>query len=323
MAKRRSLISFDWALKRLLRSKANFEILEGFLSELLMENIQIVEILESESNKESRDDKYNRVDLKVKNSRGEFIQIEVQYERELDYLQRLIYGMAKTVSEHLDSGESYSQVIKLISVSILYFDLGYGADYVYRGSTHFRGLHTNDELNLSEGQKALFQRKSIPELFPEFYLIRVNRFDDVARDTLDQWIYFLKNEEIPAEFTARGLAKAKEQLDILKLSEVERQAYERYQEDLHYQASMVESTYGIGKLEGREEGREEGRKEGEQSGEKRGKAEMLTRLLQHRFGDLPPWASQKIADADLATLENWSLRILDAPTLESVLADPS
>ncbi|MBF0098961.1 MAG: Rpn family recombination-promoting nuclease/putative transposase [Magnetococcales bacterium] len=171
MAKRRSLISFDWALKRLLRSKANFEILEGFLSELLMENIQIVEILESESNQESRDDKYNRVDLKVKNARGAFIQIEVQYERELDYLHRLIYGMAKTISEHLDRGESYSQVIKLISVSILYFDLGYGADYIYRGSTHFRGLHTNDELNLSEGQKALFQRSSIPELFPEFYLI--------------------------------------------------------------------------------------------------------------------------------------------------------
>ena len=47
------------------------------------------------------------------------------------------------------------------------------------------------------------------------------------------------------------------------------------------------------------------------------------RLLQRRFGDLPTWASQKIADADLSTLEEWSLRILDATTLESVLADPS
>ena len=31
----RSMISFDWAMKRLLRNKANFEVLEGFLSELL------------------------------------------------------------------------------------------------------------------------------------------------------------------------------------------------------------------------------------------------------------------------------------------------
>ncbi len=65
------------------------------------------------------------------------------------------------------------------------------------------------------------------------------------------------------------------------------------------------------------------RQEGERYGEKKGEATMLTRQLQRRFGNLPPWASQKIADADLSTLEEWSLRILDAPTLDSVLADPS
>ncbi|MBF0183926.1 MAG: DUF4351 domain-containing protein [Magnetococcales bacterium] len=74
---------------------------------------------------------------------------------------------------------------------------------------------------------------------------------------------------------------------------------------------------------GEERGVLKGIEIGEQRGEKKGKADTLTRQLQRRFGDLPPWASQKIADADLATLENWSLRILDAPTLESVLADPS
>ncbi|MBF0183119.1 MAG: DUF4351 domain-containing protein [Magnetococcales bacterium] len=66
---------------------------------------------------------------------------------------------------------------------------------------------------------------------------------------------------------------------------------------------------------------------GIQAGEQKGRQEegvsMLTRQLQRRFGSLPEWASQKIADADLSTLEEWSLRILDAPTLESVLADPS
>ncbi|MBF0134546.1 MAG: PD-(D/E)XK nuclease family transposase, partial [Magnetococcales bacterium] len=69
----RSLITFDWALKRLLRSKANFEVLEGLLSELLRTDVSIVEILESESNKEDKLDKYNRVDLKVKNGQGEWL----------------------------------------------------------------------------------------------------------------------------------------------------------------------------------------------------------------------------------------------------------
>ena len=69
----RRLISFDWALKRLLRSKAHFNILEGFLSELLREEIQILEILESESNKGTALEKHNRVDLKAHNSAGEII----------------------------------------------------------------------------------------------------------------------------------------------------------------------------------------------------------------------------------------------------------
>ncbi|WP_339136474.1 MAG: PD-(D/E)XK nuclease family transposase [Candidatus Electrothrix sp. GW3-4] len=66
----RKLISFDWAMKKLLRSKANFEILEGFLSELLKEDIHILDVLESESNKEEYHDKFNRVDLKVNQDPG-------------------------------------------------------------------------------------------------------------------------------------------------------------------------------------------------------------------------------------------------------------
>ncbi|MEO5376687.1 MAG: Rpn family recombination-promoting nuclease/putative transposase [Magnetococcus sp. DMHC-6] len=312
--KQRQLISFDWALKRLLRSKVNFEILEGFLCELLHDDVCILEVLESESNKDDRYDKSNRVDLKVKNNRGELIIIEIQYERELDYLQRLLYSTAKVITEHMTAGQPYSGVVKIISVSILYFDLGQGSDYIYRGTTHFKGLHTNDELNLSDGQKALFRRNAVADLFPEYYLIKVNRFDDIARDTLDEWIYFLKNEKIKENFTARGLLKAKEQLDILKFSESERLAYERYKDDLHYQASMVESTYGIGKLEGRQEGREEGI----QIGEQRGKADMLLRLLTRRFGTLPPNIQEKVNTADLETLELWSDLVLDARSLEDV-----
>lgn len=57
--KRKQLIRFDWAIKKLLRNKANFDILEGFLSELLGDNIKIRQILDSESNKETEDDTLN------------------------------------------------------------------------------------------------------------------------------------------------------------------------------------------------------------------------------------------------------------------------
>jgi predicted transposase/invertase (TIGR01784 family) len=254
MMSKRKLISFDWALKKLLRSKANFEILEGFLSELLKDSIHILEVLESESNKENRQDKFNRVDLKVRNQNDEIIIIEVQYEREFDYLQRILYGTSKAITEHLNESDPYSKVVKMISVNILYFNLGLGDDYVYHGSTQFRGLHNQDLLQLSEEQQGLYRRNEVYEIFPEYYLIKVNNFDDIARDTLDEWIYFLKNEEIKENFSAKGLKKAKLELDILKLPEKERLAYEKYQDDLHYQASMVESSYTIGVKKGIEQG---------------------------------------------------------------------
>ena len=296
---KRKLISFDWAMKKLLRSKANFEILEGFLSELLKEDIRIQEILESEGNQETRQDKFNRVDLKVKNAKDDIIIIEVQYDREFDYLQRIFYGTAKAVTEHIGKGEPYSEIKKVISISILYFDLGQGTDYVYHGTTSFRGLHNSDLLRLSGEQQALFGKTEVHELLPEYYLIKVNSFDDIAKDSLDEWIYFLKNEEIRDEFSAKGLKKAKQELDIMKLSDKERQIYDAYQENLHYQASMVESTWTAGRLKGKQEGREEGRKEGEAKGRKEEKKVIAANLLQSGLLDL-----EKIAEITGLTPED-------------------
>ena len=157
--------------------------------------------------------------------------------------------------------DPYAKVVKVISVNILYFDLGHGDDYIYRGTTLFRGIHTGDKLDLSSEQQNLYKKETVSELFPEYYLLKINQFNDVAQNTLDEWIYFLKNEEIKDEFQAQGLKQAKEQLDIMKLPEDERRAFDRYVDDLHYHASMVESSYGIGILKGRKEGKEEGKKE--------------------------------------------------------------
>jgi predicted transposase/invertase (TIGR01784 family) len=257
----RRLISLDWAIKKLLRSKANFGILEGFLSELLFEDIEILEILESESNQELRDDKYNRVDLKVKNQKNEIIIIELQYATEYDYLQRILYGTSKVITEHIKAKDDYSSVVKVISVNILYFDLGIGKDYIYKGTTTFKGIHNHDELELNEKQKELYGKDEISRLYPEYYLIKVKNFDNIAKDTLDEWIYFLKNEDIKDEFSAKGIKEAKDKLDIMKLPKDKQLAYNRYIEDLMYQNSLINSNYGAGKIEGIKEGIEKGEKQ--------------------------------------------------------------
>lgn len=146
-------IRFDWAVKRLLRQKANFDVLEGFLTVLLGEEVKIIELLESESNQQSVDDKFNRVDIKAKNSKGEIIIVEIQNTRELYYLERILYGVAKAITEHISLGERYYEVKKIYSISILYFDIGKGNDYLYHGQNNFTGVHTGDRLEVTTKEK--------------------------------------------------------------------------------------------------------------------------------------------------------------------------
>ena len=252
----RKLISFDWAIKKILRSKANFNILEGFLSELLApdKDLKIIKILESESNKDTQDDKLNRVDILVEIEPGDLVLIEVQVSRELDYFHRMLYGTSKIITEYLCEGDPYAKVKKVYSINILYFDIGQGKDYIYKGATEFLGVHTQELLQLSDRQKNTYEKNLISDLYPEYYLIKVNNFNNLAKNSLDEWIYFFKNEDIKNDFHAKGLREAKKELDILKLSEQERISYENYKDSLHYHASMVESSYHEGLGDGIEKG---------------------------------------------------------------------
>jgi len=237
----KNLIRFDWALKRLLRNKTNYKVLEGFMSELLNEDITIINILESEGNQETEDDKFNRVDLLVENSKKELTIIEIQQRNEYDYFHRILYGTSKLITEYLKLGEPYSNIRKVYSVNILYFDLGHGEDYIYHGKTDFEGIHKHDKLVLSEKQIEKFHKYKPEQIFPEYYIIKVNCFDDYAKSTLDEWIYYLKNDEIKDDFRAKGLAEAKEILKIDKLNDEDRRAYKRYWENKSYEASMLDT----------------------------------------------------------------------------------
>jgi hypothetical protein len=131
-----------------------------------------------------------------------------------DYLHRILYGVSKCVVDNLPQDVSYDQIKKVISVSVVYFNLGAGNDYVYHRTTSFRGLHFDDELKLDKDQKLAYDARMPAGLYPEYYLLKINNFNDIAKDGLDECIYFLKNESIRPEFSAKGLAEANEQLDV-------------------------------------------------------------------------------------------------------------
>lgn len=261
-------IRFDWAIKRLLRNKANFGVLEGFLTVLLGEPIHIVEILESESNQQYENDKFNRVDIKARNSKDEIIIIEVQNTREIYYLERILFGTAKAITEHIELGQLYSEVKKVYSISILYFDLGKGSDYLYHGQNTFVGVHTGDYLEVTTKQKDAIVHKLPSEIFPEYYLIRVNEFNQVAVTPLEEWIEYLKSGIIRPDTKAPGLEEARQKLIYYNMSKEEMLAYDEHLSAIMIQNDVLSTAAKegeeIGLQKGLQEGRQEGLKEGEQ-----------------------------------------------------------
>ena len=255
-------IRFDWAAKYMLRSKADFAIFEGLINVLIGEKIEIVELLESESNPEHKDDKFNRVDIKAKDSQGRIILVEIQQSRELDYLQRMLYGVAKTITEHMGRGKSYENVKKVYSINILYFDLGEGADYLYHGQTTLIGVHTKDTLQLTQHEQDDLHVVTPEDVFPEYFVIRVNEFNQLAVTPLEEWLEYLKDEYIRPDTTVPGLMEARERLEYLRMSEEERRVYDNYLDTLVRDTDVMKTKLLEAEIQGRKQGIAQGMAQG-------------------------------------------------------------
>ena len=262
MDKQPQYIRFDWAMRRLLRDKANFGVLEGFLTTLLGKTIKILKLLESESNQEDKDDKQDRVDVLAEDDKGELYLIEVQNESELAYFQRMLFGTSKLVTEYINRGENYEHIRKVYSVNIVYFNLGGGTDIVYHGKTEFRGIHNGELLSLSPFQQQRFKVDAVSDLYPEYFILKVNDFNKWSKVPLEQWIYFLNTSEIPHNATAPGLDEARKKLQIDRMTPAELNAYYRHLDNIVILRDNISTARGEGRLEGLAEGRAEVRAKG-------------------------------------------------------------
>ena len=116
--KKEKYIRFDWAMKRLLRDKANYGVLEGLLTSLIGETISLKKVLESERYGEDDISEHYRANLLVENSQGENILIEVQNNNELAYFQHILFGLSKQFTEYINRGKGYEHIRKIYSVNI-------------------------------------------------------------------------------------------------------------------------------------------------------------------------------------------------------------
>ncbi|MCI5982304.1 MAG: PD-(D/E)XK nuclease family transposase [Bacteroidales bacterium] len=278
-------VRFDWAMKRMLRDKANHAVLEGLITVLLGQKYTISSILESEGNQQTEDDKFNRVDLMAESEDGELIIVEIQNTRELYYFHRILYGTSKAITEYIKRGEKYDKVRKVFSINIVYFDMGQGEDYVYHGRTTFRGLHNpNDILKLTKNQtESIFGKQRVEDvgmedagaIFPEYYILRVNDFNSVAKTPIEEWMFFLKNGEIRQDTKTPGLIEARETLKYDMLSPDDKKTYLRMLDNNAYAESVIDTSFREGERQGEEKGREKGMKEGLQKGKEIGREEGI------------------------------------------------
>lgn len=166
------------------------------------------------------------------------------------YLQRILCGTCKAITEHINIGEKYDQVKKVYSISILYCEFGQGDDYVYHGVTKFTGIHTGNELTVQTKEDGVIVTHLPMEVFPEYYLIRVNAYEKIPETPLDEWMEYLKNGVVKENTTAPGLQQVKEKLRLLAITTEERRAYNEHLENIMVQNDVLDTA--------REEGRTEG-----------------------------------------------------------------
>lgn len=255
-------IRLDWAAKYILRDKADYEVFEGLMTVLIGEPVKIVELIESESNREKPNAKSNRVDIKATNSKGEIILVEIQLEHEMYFMERILFGVSKTITEHISMGQRYDHIKKVYSINVIYFNLGHGSDYLYHGTNRFVGVNTGDTLMITEKESRGFSQPKNANVFPEYYIIRVNQFSKKEIVTpLDEWMRYLQTGYIKPDTTVPGLQKAREKLRVLSLSDEDRKEYEYYLYNKVYEEDLVETARWDGRREGLEEGMEKGKLE--------------------------------------------------------------
>jgi predicted transposase/invertase (TIGR01784 family) len=268
----RTIISLDYAIKNVLRDKANFAILSGFLTELLGRKVTIVEILESEGNTDDSQGKINRLDLKAKIDGGELAVFEFQFLDQLDFFGKILFNACKAVVEQVSIGQQYD-IKKVFSVNVAYFDMGSGQDYVFRANlTEFKGIHFEEIIPFS--QNLNLAPPAVP-IHPEYYLILPKRFKEEIKDRFDEWVYVLKNSMVRGDFTAAGIQEAGEKLDLMKMTPRERADYEykrRFETDQKTQLYTAEMKGEMkGEAIGFEKGEAIGLEKGEAIGLEKGK----------------------------------------------------
>lgn len=254
------LVSFDYAIKYLLKDKGDYGIVEGFISALLKtigyKDIKIIALLESESNREDGKSKRSLADLIVEDEEKRKYIIEIERNVKDSFIHKSCFNTSRLIVDSLAQREDYTQIIKVFHISLLYFPVGNGA--VYHGKTIIHEVESNEKLSVHLRNQETGQVFDATEILPEYLFISVPLFNDRLEKEIDEWLHVMKYDEVPPNYHSPYMAQVAEKLNILKMSPKDRASYSYYQKKLYNDRDELKAAEARGEARGIEEGIEIG-----------------------------------------------------------------
>ena len=237
----RPLISFDYAIKYLLKDKGDYSIVEGFISALLKtrgyKDVKIVALLESESNKEDSKNKRSLADLIVEDEDSHKYIIEIERNVKDSFIHKSLFNTSRLIVDNLAQREDYTQILKVFHISLLYFPIGKGAIYHEKLSVHIKNQETGEVFDATD-------------ILPEYFYISIPLFNDRLEKEIDDWLHIMKYDEIPNKYHSPYMKQVEEKLSILKMTKEERASYSYYQKKLHNDRDELNAAINRGREEG-------------------------------------------------------------------------
>ena len=258
------LVSFDYAIKYLLKDKADYDVVEGFISAIISSNgyppVKIKAQLESESNKEEPEMKRSLADLIVSDEKGAMYIVEIDRSHTDFFLHKACFNTSRLIVDSIASGTDYSQIKKVIHINLIHFPFPYYREAkapIHHGKTIFHEVDKDNpqDIHLTDMSHRFFD---VNHIFPEYFVVSAPLFDDKIKNETDEWLYIMKHSAIKEDFKSPYMKKFAERFNILRMTPEEQAEYRE-----HTSKTLKDRDYLVtAKAEGREEGRVEGEAKG-------------------------------------------------------------
>jgi predicted transposase/invertase (TIGR01784 family) len=252
MNKDKPLVSFDYAIKYLLKDKGDYGIIEGFISALLRtqgyKDVQIIALLDSESNKEDPAHKRSLADLIVEDRDHNKYIVEIERNFKASFIHKACFNTSRLIVDNLSQGADYMKILKIFHISLLYFPVGDSP--IYHGKTTIDAVNYNKESSIQiKTKKNIFD---VTDIFPEYFFISIPLFNDLLKSEIDEWLYVLKHDHVPENFSSPYLAQVLEKLNVLKMTKSEKDEYFHYMKQVYDARDTSDAAEAKGEARGEE-----------------------------------------------------------------------